>query len=277
MQICDFTSWIQLSATLNIAFVAIEYVKSYAKVLYNQVFNISDILESHFAPCIETLGDEETVNHLIPRQIGEKNTSSQIEKVKRDREVLTKKILTSKEEILAETNEKCNTRSTSSLSLFVFFFSLYGLFLAGMEKTNESYIHSVWIFLSIGALLYLILGWIFGERKLKCSFFNFASLWHPVIYSIVLLLLTLLIPILCSNDWLAQFESEYWNIVLLISLGLMFFNFVIFVSNIGIKAYQIRESIGKKSSPIKTECGAWRGQLNQLLSLEELHNGLNTD
>ena len=129
MQICDFTSWIQLSATLNIAFVAIEYVKSYAKVIYNQVFSISNMLEAHFAPCIETLGDEETLNHLIPHTIGDKSTSSQIEKVKRNREILTTKILTSKDEILAETINKCTTRSTSSLSLFVFFFSLFGLFL----------------------------------------------------------------------------------------------------------------------------------------------------
>lgn len=277
MQICDFTSWIQLSATLNIAFVAIEYVKSYAKVIYEQVFNISSILEAHFAPCIEILGDDETVNHLIPRQIEERSTSSQIEKVKRDREILTGKISTSKDELLAETNEKCNTRSTSSLSLFMFFFSLFGLFLVGLEQTYSLYIHSVWIFLSFGAFLYLILGWILGERNFKLSILNFSSLWHPVIFSLVFLVLALITPCFCAENWLTYFVSKCWNYILVLSLAAMFLNFIIFVSNIGVKAKQIKKSIEEKATPIKTECDAWRIQLNQLLSLEELHNGLNTD
>ena len=277
MQICDFASWIQLSATLNIAFVAIEYVKSYAKVIYDQVFNISSILEAHFAPCLEILGDDETVNHLIPRQIEERSTSSQIEKVKRDREKLTNKISISKEELLAETNDKCNTQSTSSLSLFMFFFSVFGLFLVGLEQAYTLFVHAVWIFLSFGAFLYLFIGWIFGERKINLSILNFASLWHPVIMSLVFLVVAILIPCFCTNDWLAYFVGGCWNYVLILSLIAMFLNFIIFVSNVGVKARQIKKSIGEKATPIKTECEAWRIQLNQLLSLEALHNGLNTD
>lgn len=277
MKIVDFTSWIQLSATLNIAFVAIEYVKSYAKVIYDQVFNISNILELHFAPCIETLGDEETINHLIPRTIEERSTSSQIEKVKREREILIRKISRSKDEILAETNNKCATRSTSSLSLFVSFFSLSGLFLAGIEQEECLYTHSIWIFLSIGVFIYLMLGWCLGERNSKCPILNFASLWHPVIIAMVLLVISVVITFLCSSEWLICIESHYWKVALITSLVLMFLNFVIFISNIGIKARQIRKSMKEKSTPIKSECDTWRSQLNQLLSLEELHNGLNTD
>lgn len=276
MQICDFVSWIQLSATLNIAFVAIEYVKSYAKVIYEQVFNISNTLEAHFAPCLETLGDEETVNHLIPRTIENHNTSSQIEKVKREREILTNKISSSKESILKETNAKCNTRSTSSLSLFVFLYSLYGLFLAGIEQATMSYTHAIWSILTFGAVIYSVFGWICGERKIKAPALNFASLWHPVVASIILLAIAIIIS--CEFTYFSSaFVEEIWPVVLFASLVIMYLNFIIFISNIGVKARQIRKTIQDSAKPIKEECNNWKGQLDQLLTLEELHNGLNAE
>lgn len=276
MHICDFTSWIQLSATLNIAFVAVEYVKSYAKVIYDQVFNISKILEFHFAPCLDILGDSETVNCLKPREVEGRSTSSLIEQVKRDREILSGQIEATKKGIMQETDALCNTMSTSSLSLFVFFYSLIGLFLSGLEGEYESLTHAIWEFLTVGSISYLFFGWILGEKCFKSKFVNFSSLWHPISYILFFTIASIVLAFV-NTSWLSDIEGKAWGAILVISLLAMFLNFIIFVYNIWRKTKEITISIKNEAVPIKKKCDAWKVKLDQLLSLEELNNGLFAD
>ena len=48
MMLSDFSPMIELAVTLNIAFVAVEYVKSYTNAVCNQLFNFAEYLKQSF-------------------------------------------------------------------------------------------------------------------------------------------------------------------------------------------------------------------------------------
>ena len=51
MTINDFSALIQLSATMSIAFVAVEYVKSYTDILCEKLFKFHDFVQAAFKEC----------------------------------------------------------------------------------------------------------------------------------------------------------------------------------------------------------------------------------
>lgn len=96
MRLADFSSFIEVATTLNIALVAIEYVKTYTNVLCSQVFNFQDFINKSFVKCEKILVDRMTLEHIPSVSVEGRSTNSLIEKAKRDREKLKKKLKTRK-------------------------------------------------------------------------------------------------------------------------------------------------------------------------------------
>lgn len=268
MQLSDYTSWIQLSATLNIAFVAAEYVRSYAKIVYDQIFNISDLLERHFAPCKKALGEVQTVNNLRPKTLEGLNTFTKIEEIKRRREKLTTELENDKKSLQKETEEKCNTRCMSTLSLYVFFYALTALFLSGLN--SSVFVKNLWTCLTIFSIFFLILGCFIGEKNIKLGLLNYGSLRFPLIIFPVFLLLSLIISYFYEINFL--WDYFFWG-----SLFVMFSNFIIFVIVVWRKITEIRKSIKTKANLRQEKCDQWLSDLNELLSLEKIHKGLKAE
>lgn len=66
MAINDFSAIIQLAATLCIAFVAVEYVRSFIGVLCERFFKFQDFIAKSFQECRDILTDRDTLEHIEP-------------------------------------------------------------------------------------------------------------------------------------------------------------------------------------------------------------------
>jgi hypothetical protein len=88
----EFTSLIQLSATLNIAFVAVEYAKSFAHAISTQVFKFHILIKTTFDNTKDLIVDQTTLDAIVPIDINGISTSMQIEDVRRRMEILKEEI-----------------------------------------------------------------------------------------------------------------------------------------------------------------------------------------
>jgi hypothetical protein len=96
MEISNFSSLIEVGVALNIACVAIEYVKSYNDVLCNQVFNLEHKIETAVKECRSKLNevmDVTTLTNLPNTVIGGRNTEVLKQRLLRSRETLTQDII----------------------------------------------------------------------------------------------------------------------------------------------------------------------------------------
>ena len=160
MIINDFCAPIALAATLSMAFVAAESVKSYTSFLCERFFKFQDFVKSSFDECRSLLTDSETLNHLDVAEIGDgKTTVSEIEALKRERESLQKEIDKTAEEKQKRLPAVCEAESMSSICLFVFLINTVYLtredldkimavdlskYPAGYEQARDIFMIGVW-------------------------------------------------------------------------------------------------------------------------------------
>mgnify|MGYP004473838103 CR=1 FL=1 len=92
MMLSDFSPMIELAVTLNIAFVAVEYVKSYTNAVCNQLFNFAKFLDGSFEECKSLLVDDVTLNSIHDSKINGNSIAGEIEKAKISRERISNEI-----------------------------------------------------------------------------------------------------------------------------------------------------------------------------------------
>ena len=74
----DFSPMIELAVTLNIAFVAVEYVKSYTNAVCNQLFNFGQFLKDAYGECKSLLVDDIALNSIRVSDINGKTKISMV-------------------------------------------------------------------------------------------------------------------------------------------------------------------------------------------------------
>ena len=210
MTISDASSVIEMSATLSIAFVAVEYVKSYTAILCDRFFKFNEFITEAFKECRDMLADKETLKCIKPITIEGKRTNNAIEKVRRNNESLTKEIGTLEKQKTEDIKIACQAQSMSSLCLFQFLFSMILLFLSAMENDFPFFVHLSSIVLCLLSIIYTIGGWVLGERKEPIRLCDFSSLRHSVWSFIFILILSILISTLFSFIK-CNFISTYYN------------------------------------------------------------------
>ena len=162
MAINDFSAIIQLAATLCIAFVTVEYVKSFIGVLCELFFKFQVFITESFQECRSILTDRDTLDHIEPISIEGKSTNSEIEEAKRQNEALNKEIKEEEERKKEEVKISCQVRSMSSLCFFIFLINVFVLLTGGIEKKYADFSHVLVSFLVFWGGLYLVFGWLFG-------------------------------------------------------------------------------------------------------------------
>lgn len=268
MELNDFSSLIEVGVTLNIAFVAVEYVKSYTRVLCNQVFKLQEFISVSFNDCIKILVDEETLAHIQPNKIGEnKNTNNLIEKAKRTREIIKKEIDTEKAKFDEKIENVCEAKNVSSISLWLFFYGLTALFLCGCEMPHQME-HTFWTFLSILTILYSIMGW-FVHTNQKNVWIDFSSLRHAIIYFWISFVFCIIFVGVFHTRIFLIIEIV-WQNILFLSLIWMFSNFVASVIMIWNKADAVRKEIDKSSKQIQAKCTNLQKDVDRLINVNEL-------
>lgn len=92
IQIDNFSSLIELIATISIGFVAVEYVKSYTSILCEKIFQYVSFISKSYDECRELLTDQDTLEHIEVIDVGGKSIIDAVERLKLEHENLHKEI-----------------------------------------------------------------------------------------------------------------------------------------------------------------------------------------
>lgn len=277
MTINDFSSLIQLSATMSIAFVAVEYVKSYTSILCERFFRFQDFVEQSFKECRDILTDKETLDHICPIDIEGRSTNIAIEDVKRKNESLTKEIEDEERAKKEEVATSC-PRSMSSLCFFIFLFNTLLLFIGGIENIVPQFTHIYSIIFCSLICIYVIIGWCIGEVENPKRFCDFSSLRHSI-YSFLIIALVSIIAcliIMNYNCFSINVDSFWWHI-LIGSILCSYMNFIIFVIKIGKKATLFKENVNTAKNKLKDKCKKAQSEVEDLLATSRVSAKLKAD
>lgn len=281
MTINSFSALIQLAATLSIAFVAVEYVRSYTAVLCEKFFKFHDFIKESFEQCRSILTDIDTLSHIQPIDIGGgKTTNSEIEAAKRTNEALTKEIDVEEDYKKKEINCACQAKSMSSMCFFVFLYNTLLLFVGGVEGVHPYFAHSFACLFLFLTNIYLLLGWWLGEKEKPVRFCDFASLRHSIFGFLIILLISfasnLAVHFLFFN-WFMCYVSPYWWYFLVVSILFTYANFIIFVFKIRIKAKDFKSTVTKSKNELETKCKKAEEAVSDLMGTTRLISKLQAD
>ena len=241
MMINDFSPMIELAVTLNIAFVAVEYVKSYTNAVCNQLFNFGQFLKDAYGECKSLLVDDITLNSIRVSDINGKSIASEIEKAKITREKITSEINDDLQSFKLKVEKVCQSKCISSVSLWLFLYGLSFLFCMGLDSiVEEECIKMFILWLTIFTFVYTILGWSIGEKGYKKSFFDFTSLRHAICSFVIGLCLSILLTYICL-----QADKFVCSFSLIVVLGVlyMYSNFIVSSIMVWLKASKVKDEI----------------------------------
>ena len=273
MAINDFSTLICMVATMSIAFVATEYVTSYTKNLCERFFKFQEFVKASFQECRDLLTDMETLNHIPAIDVGGKSTNGQIEAVKRKNESLKKEI----DEVETIKNEAvtdiCQARSMSALCLFVFLFNVALLFLGGIECCFSDLSRRVCAILCIFSILYVVLGWMLGERENPKKLLNFSSLCHATYSFVSIFVVSVIIGII--NFQYLCYVTDFWWWLLLFCTFISYLNFVVFILKVNSKAKEYKKDVVESKNGMIQKCTEAEKDVEDLLSTTRLSEKLN--
>lgn len=280
MVINDFSALIQLFATISIAFVAVEYVRSFTGVLCERLFDFKDFVKKEFKNCREILTDRETLDHLQPCNIDGNSTVSAIEEAKRKNESLRKEIDQQEKNMNDEVANACQARSMSSLCFFLFLINSLLLFWGGIEKEFQDFSHTFLIFFCSLSIVYLITGWLLGEKENPRRFRDFSSLKHVGCSFIIICLLSFILP-WAINKWLYTWFVTYiqplWWCLMVVLIVLSYVNFCVFIAKIWQKAQSFKKKVTSSANNLKEQAKAAEKEVEELKTTNRLSARLQTD
>ncbi|MCU6778344.1 hypothetical protein [Phocaeicola fibrisolvens] len=272
MELGSFTSAIELAATLNILYIAVEFSKSYSYIIIRHIVQIDNFVTRCKEECYAHL-DEETLKN-IPDNIAGKNT-------KKLREALSIDISKEKSEIdgmkdffnqLISKRIKASSICFSCISLYLFLFCILSLFYSGVQNEH--------IFIDMFWLLFTTLSYII---VLGLSLFDgYIHRW----VSLKIILMTLFITSIISGSitYIASFTTNpiqqnffiynYLAISVVMTAILPYIHFIIYT----IKTYYIVKDLkGTMNSHVdetKKRCLEIENKINNFNSFKSTYEQL---
>ncbi len=270
MEISSFSSLIEVGTTLNIACVAIEYVKSYTNVLCDQVFNLKNQIEKAAKECFDKLNevmDDTTLRNLPNTSVGGRNTEALKQRLIRNRETLSSDIA-SKKDVLSNTIKNvCEVKNVSSICLWLFLYGLIGLFSIGLESNsyfNNNWIHLYWILLTFCGSIICVIGWRRSEVERSWWNFDYTSLRFAILSFIVSIAVCALLVALFSKGVIIEIVDLVWNAILVYSMVLMYSNFLVSAIEVWNKAKKGKDDIESEKQALLNRCVTWNNEVSNL-------------
>ena len=268
----NFTSFLEIGATLTVAFVAVEYAQQYTNLVAKKVFDFYGRIKNQKSEC-EKLIDIETIYGLSSSNINGHDTMTLIEKLKRETEIINSDILKTENQLNKIVSEKCNSKSYSAISLFIFLCTLTAIFIAGLGENNED-VRLFWQLYTILALIYIVFSWFLGEKTRDCKWIDFCSLKSSFYKYLIILTISTIAFLLTDNIELFSvvknsLKSTY-DIIVIITLFLPFANFIIFALIIKSKSKEIYSSIDLEFEPLRKRCEQIQNDTARLSNVQSL-------
>lgn len=263
---------------MSVAFVAVEYVKSYTNILCEKLFKFHEFVKLSFKECREILTDRETLDHLSPVEVGGKSTNSVIEEAKRKNESLTKEIDNTENKKKEEVAIVCQSRSMSSMCFFLFLFDVLLLFFGGMESSHQAFSHVCVVISCTFILLYVIIGWCIGESEKPKKFCDFSSLRHAsTAFAIIIVLSIISTIVIIQFDDAISFIDTFWNYFVVFGVLCPYINFIVFIFKIWSKANGFKRNINDSKEQLKKKCQEAKKDEDDLLATVRIEAKLKTD
>lgn len=277
MAINDFSTLIQLSATLSIAFVAVDYARSYTSELCDRLLGLNDYIKNAFEECVKELPDEDTLAHLNPVNINGQSTNDHIEAVKRKRETMNKAIDEKKSEMINKISSSCHAGSLSVLCFFIFLFDVILLVLGGLEPTHQNLARIMMLFFGALSVLYIVIGWTLGENENVWNGLRYHSLHHPIICAVTFAVLALIFYLIVSTWFLNDYLSNVGWIsdwIIFSCAVLPYINFVVFVFKVRGKALGFKKEVENAKGTLMGECREIKQHAADLIGSNRLVDSL---
>lgn len=271
MELDSFSAILQLAATLNIAFVAVEYAKGYTNTLSEKVFRLPKQIEEAFRPIISKLPDKETLETLKPHEVDGKSTAFFIEKVKREREKINENIEISKKELNEKTTSLCQSKSFSFLSLYFSVYSIVALFFSGFNTENNGCFQVAWTIFTALSCVLAIIGWIFGEKEKQWRCFDFSSLGQSLVFLVIIIVLSVVCG--CIKSW---DSLDFWHFIVAFTAMLPFLSFIVFFFKIKHKVRKIKAEIQKEVNNFNEAVNKIETDTNVIISSCKIGDYLST-
>ena len=174
LNISDFSSALQLAATLNMAFILAEYANSYSLLVLKKFFKFNEMLESKDKACRSHI-DTNIVDSFIAHTVDGYSTQDRIEDIKRKMSKKFESLDKSKQDFHNRFEKDCNTKSFSYISLYMALYCISSLLLA---KFTELYIEIFlfWGIFTSFSLFWMIATFWWGEHDNNWLEVNYCSL-----------------------------------------------------------------------------------------------------
>lgn len=247
----EYYSVIQLLATIAIGFVILDYSRVFAETIKSKFFNLEDFLMKAVAECLALIPEAAIRNILTPTKVGDGDTSRKIEELKVGCEAMEAKVKDFKTRRKKEIDSTNILNSLSSMSLFVFLTTLTMIFIPSMKFLNDNAIELFMLPFSILCVIYLILGWIFGERENRRKVLRFNSMRHATTCFVLIFLLSVALAVI---GWLHSFDasiSKYFFVMLIVAGWV---NFLVYAFFIRRSILRFKSSVEEEKNSIIAEC-----------------------
>lgn len=269
MEISSFSSLIEVGVTLNIACVAIEYVKSYTSVLCDQVFNLNTLIEKAIKECrnkLDEVMDATTLQNLPNTSVGGRNTEILKQRLIRNRETLSSDIEAKKDSLSKGIKNVCEVKNISSICLWLFLFGLAGLFMIGFEEDGGSNfdLHLYWLLLTTFGTFFCVIGWIQKEKDREWWKFDYCSLRFSILSFVVSAAMCALSFLIRDMDIVTNIVDYIWNATLIYSMVLLYSNFIVSACEVWNKAKKGKDNIEGEKQELLDRCSAWNNEVSHL-------------
>ena len=258
MNLANFTPLIELAATLNIAFVAVEVAKGYTNILLNKVFNFKEIIDNDFSAIEDNIKfNTNSLAHIEPTTIGSGNTNNFIEKTKRQYENVLKEVTDKKEELLNWANNNCEFKCFSGLSLMMFLYCIFLLFLSAFK-----YSYSIGVSATL-MVIYCCFSYIKNDSNICC---NLKWVVCIFILNCAISLSVIHIDAIWSPPILSNLEQS----ILTLSALIPFLNFIAFYFLIMRKVKTMKNKVQHNKDLLNNKITPIDEQYKQLVALDEI-------
>lgn len=271
LNITDFTSALQLAATLNMAFILAEYANSYSLLVLKKFFKFNEMLERLDKACRSHI-DTNTVDSFVAHTVDGYSTQDKIEDIKRKVSKKSESLDKSKQDFQKRFEKDCNTKSFSYISLYMALYCISSLLLA---KFTELY---VGIFLSWGIFTIISLFWMiatfwWGEHEHNWLKVNYCSLKSCTKSYLGIILTSIVLTCIVQNYIptfnLHQLPVGEW-IVVITTIVLPYLGFIVFVYKVWNAGKHIVEEIKKHYDTEETACKDIANEIDSYSKLESL-------
>lgn len=230
LKIPDFSSALQLAATMNMAFILAEYANSYSLLLLKKFFKFNELLEKLDGTCRSHI-DANTVDSFVAHTVDGFSTQDKIEEIKRKINKKTEFLDKSKQNFKDRFEKDCNTKSFSYISLYMALYCIFSLLLAKFTELYD-FVFLVWGVFTVLSLFWMVATFWWGEHERNWLKVNYCSLKSCTksFLSIILIscILTTIVMLIVPTFNLHDYPIGEW-IVVLSTILLPYLGFVVFI------------------------------------------------